>query len=101
MIDFEGLDKVCGYYERKYPQLKDAIQVRYLSDAIIFINRLSMEGHRNSEIKKVRKYLNSKSNGYLKNNLMRTRIKLQVLVLNISINLYSQIVKRILSNREL
>ena len=96
---FEGLDTVGEYFENNYPILKKDIQSRNITDSLGIVNRLAFEGGRNKDINRVKGYIKKYSAGFVKNNHIKPRTKLQLIVLNISSTLYSLIIRIILSNR--
>lgn len=95
----EGLNKLSTFVMTKYPELKEAMQCRYIWDILSLINKACSTKNYKKLVGKIISNNIEFWNTALKNIYLDKRRKLQVLLINESITLYKLIVIPILKIR--
>lgn len=96
----EGLNKLSKFIMTNYPELKDAMQCRYVWDILSLINKACSTKEYKKLVKKIISNNSEFWDSALENIYLNKRRKIQVILINTSITFYKLLVTPILKLRE-
>lgn len=99
LMMLEGLNKLSEFIMANYPELKDAMQCRYIWDILSLINKACSTKEYKKLVKKIISNNNEFWNSALENIYLDKRRKFQVRLINWSITVYKSLVIPILKLR--